>query len=208
MLQTVSWMVTREEPASQAKMSGVILRWFLAGGFAGGVVAGLLVAGPARVIYLTLGNRPRLFATAAVVFAIGYLGNVLKLWRLPKPQIAQQVPPSWRDVWPPRLASFLYAGTLGLTFFTRVSSLALFPLVVLALGFGSSPLAIVALFATTGLLRAGTALIVPMLGWADLWSGRRIVAAMEAAWRTVERFEAAVLTAAASLLLVAAIAWT
>src|SRR5438094_6454693 len=141
MAQTISWMVKREEPATRAKMSGVILRWFLAGGLVGGTVAGVVVAGPARLIYAVFGDQIRVFSVVAVILSIGYLGRPLKLWRLPKPQFAQQVPPSWRDVWPPRTASFLYAGALGLTFFTRINSVALFPLAALALVPGRWPIA-------------------------------------------------------------------
>lgn len=204
MVQTISWMVKREDFASRTKMSGVILRWFLAGGLLGGAIAGLLVAGPARLIYAIFGTQLRLLTAVAVIPAVAYLGRPLRLWRLPKLQIAQQVPSSWRDVWPPRVASFLYAGALGLTFFTRVSSLALFPLTLLALGLGQWPIAIVALFAISGLLRAATALLVPLFDWVDV-SGSVIFAALERQGRAAERLEGLVLAAGAALLTVATI---
>jgi MFS family permease len=204
MIQTISWMVQREELSSRARISRVILRWFLIGGLLGGAAAGLLVAGPARVIYTLVGNQLRLFVAAAVVLAIAYVGRPLKLWRVPKPQFAQQVPPSWRDVWPPRMASFLYAGVLGLGFFTRISSVALFPLGVLALGLGKWPLAIVTLFAITGLMRAATALIVPLFGWVEV-SGSTIVNALGLRAELADRVEAIVLVAGAALLALATV---
>jgi len=203
MVQTISWMVTREEPASRARISGVILRWFLAGGLAGGAVAGVIVAGAARLIYIVFGDELRFLSLAAAAVAIAYLGRMLGLWRVPKPQIAQQVPSSWRDVLPPRVASFLYAGTLGLTFFTRVGSLALFPMLVLALGLGRWPLAVISLFAIAGLIRAATALIVPLFDWVDDHDSL-IFSALKLPARVAQKLEAGVLAAVAGLLLIAA----
>jgi hypothetical protein len=40
MIQTISWMVKREDPAARARVSGVILRWFLAGGTSAGCRSG------------------------------------------------------------------------------------------------------------------------------------------------------------------------
>ena len=164
--------------------------------------AGLLVAGPARLIYVLFGDQLRLFMATAVILSLAYLGRPLRLWRVPKPQIAQQVPPSWREVWPPRMASFLYAGALGLTFFTRISSVAVFPMTMLALGLGRWPLALIALFAITGLIRAATALIVPLFDWVDV-DGSFIFAVVEQRGRVAETIEAAVLAAGGACLAIA-----
>lgn len=53
MTETISWMVKREHPTKRPKVNGLILRWFLAGGLVGGTLAGVIVAGVARVIYVT-----------------------------------------------------------------------------------------------------------------------------------------------------------
>jgi hypothetical protein len=82
--------------------------------------------------------------------------------------IRHQVPEAWRNIFAPSIASFLYAGALGLTFFTRISSFAVYPLVILILGIGERPWAIICLFALAGLIRAATALLVLIRGWAYL----------------------------------------
>ena len=199
MVQTVSWMVQREAPAKQAKMSRVILGWFLGGGLIGGLTAGVLVLGLARIIFSIAGEQARVFAAIALLATVAYLGSSLRLWRMPKPQVRQQVPSSWRDVWPPRIASFLYAATLGLGFVTRVGSLAVFPLVVLSVGLGRWPLSIIAIFAIAGLVRSATAFVVPAFGWVGA-DNRVIVHALESADLVAHKLEAAVLGVAAALL--------
>ena len=199
MTQTISWMVQREAPANRDMMSRRILTWFIAGGLIGGSIAGILVVGLARIVVLVLGTQMKVFALGALIVALAYLGRTFRLWRMPKPQSSHQVPSSWRDVWPPRMASFLYAGTLGFGFVTRISSLALFPLIVLALGFGRWPLAIIALFAIVGLVRAATALVVPLFGWVSV-DTRVIVNGLGSAGLLAEKLEAFVLGVAVALL--------
>jgi hypothetical protein len=199
MIQTISWMVKREPVESQPRVMNVTLRWFLLGGLVGGAVAGVLVAGPARLLYVIFGDQIHVFMILAVVVASGYLGNLLHLWRIPKPQVPRQVPVSWRDVFPLRLASFIYAAGLGLTFFTRIGSLATFPLAILALGFGGRPVVVIELFALTGLVRAATSLLVPLLGWAGQ-SGEAIFDSMEPRAAAIRRAEALILASGALVL--------
>lgn len=201
MAETVSWMVKRETSAKRFRVTCRILRCFLAGGLVGGALMGLLVAGIARLFYVALGNELRPFSAAAAALAIAYLGTTLGVWRMPKPQIAQQVPSSWREVFPPGVASFLYASALGLTFFTRIGSLALFPLLALSLGLGQWPLAIVSLFAITGFFRAATALIVPVSDWIDV-SGWDIFSTLTGQARRAQRLESVVLAVSAAILIV------
>jgi hypothetical protein len=108
-------------------------------------------------------------------------------------------------VLPARAASLLYALTLGFTFATRVSSLALYPLIVLSLGLGRWPLAVIAVFGIAGLTRAATALIVPWQGWEGA-SNSLIVPALEAGAKSAIRLEAAVLLTAAGAMVAAGIA--
>lgn len=200
MAQTISWMVQREAPGNQARVTRIILTWFLAGGLVGGAIAGVLIAGLARLIFLISGGEIEAFAVAALLVSVAYIGTPLRLWRMPKPQIRQQVPATWRDVWSPRIASFLYAGTLGFGFLTRASSLAWFPLIILTLGLGQWPLAIIALFSIVGFVRAMTATVVPLLGWISVDS-RVIVGALSSAGLVAQKLEALVLGIAAGLLL-------
>jgi MFS family permease len=199
MTQTISWMVQRETPANREMMSRRILTWFVIGGLIGGSVAGVLVVGLARIVVLASGNQVKVFALAALIVAVAYLGYTLRLWRMPKPQLRQQVPPSWRDVWSPRIASFFYSATLGFGFVTRISSLALFPLIVLTLGLGRWPLTIIALFGIVGLVRAAMALVGPLFGWASVDS-RVIVDRLGSAGLHAQKLEALVLGVAGALL--------
>lgn len=170
MLMTVSLMVAREPPDRRNPTSRTVGIWFLAGGLAGGTLTGLALAGGAAIIHLVTGDMVSGFALAAAVTAVAYVGPALSLWRFPKPGTAHQVPAEWREMFPTQLTSFVYAAVLGMTFFTRISSLAVYPFVVLTLGLGQWPLAIIALFALAGLIRAGTALVVPVLEWIETTS--------------------------------------
>ncbi|HZI72595.1 MAG TPA: hypothetical protein VFD73_00940, partial [Gemmatimonadales bacterium] len=63
-----------------------------------------------------------------------------------------------------RFASFIYAGGLGMIYLTRLGSLAAYPLALLLLGAGRTPLAIIEVMAAVGLVRASTALVLPVRG--------------------------------------------
>lgn len=205
MVQTISWMVTRRDLGSRPRASGLIQRWFLVGGLVGGATGGLVVAGVARLTYVVVGEQTGLFLLASAAVAFLYGMHTIGVWSMPKPQVAQQVPSAWRDVLPVRAASFLYALTLGFTFATRVSSLALYPLLVLSLGLGKWPLAVIALFAIAGLTRAATALIVPLRGW-DGASNSVMVPVLEAGAQFTIRLEAVVLLLGAAAMAGAGVA--
>jgi hypothetical protein len=163
MLYSIRWMATRphlrREP--EQRWTG-ILTWFLVGGLVGGGMMGALIALPAVVLFSAFHSSPAVFIIVAAALAAIYAGQAANLWRVPKPQFPHQVPESWRNVFDYKAASFVYAGGLGTLYFTRLASAAAYPLAVLLLGMGQAPIAIIEIMATVGLVRASTALIVPL----------------------------------------------
>ena len=95
-------------------------------------------------------------------------------------------------MFPTWVTSFAYATTLGATFFTRISSLAVFPFVVFLVGLGRWPVAVIVLFAMAGVVRAATALVVPLWDWFDA-DGEAIGAALEFPARVARSMEGVVL---------------
>lgn len=166
MVHTIRWMVMREPPTEHDRMGAQILPLFLLGGFVGGASAGGLVAFAAYLISLLLGRHLAAFAIASSLVGMVYVAKHLGWIRLPRLSLNHQVPEAWRNIFPPSTASFLYSAALGLTFFTRISSSAMYPFVILLLGFSRWPWAIVLLFAITGFTRSATALVVPIKRWA------------------------------------------
>jgi hypothetical protein len=168
MVETIRWMVQREPQGTQYYVGVRAMSFFLLGGLAGGALAGVLLALGAYALYMAIGPHPIGFALASAIAAVAFAGRQLEWWTIPKPSLRHQVPEAWRNIFAPSTTSFLYAGALGLTFFTRISSFAVYPLVVLMLGLGQWPWAIICLFAVAGLVRAGTALLVLIRRWAYL----------------------------------------
>jgi hypothetical protein len=160
MIHTIRWMVAREAEPVRSRISFVTLGWFLLGGLVGGTFAGVLVATLARVLFLLLDAGTRPFAAFAAIVSLMALGQRLRLWTIPFPQFRHQVPEAWRNTFSTRVGAFVYAGALGFAFFTKVTSLVFYPLVVLGLGLGAAPFAIVAIFAIQGLARASTGIFV------------------------------------------------
>lgn len=160
MIHTIRWMVAREPQPVRSRMSFVTLSWFLFGGLVGGTIAGVLVATLARGLFLLVDAGMAPFAASAAVVSLVALGQRLRLWTIPFPQFRHQVPEAWRNTFSTRAGAFLYAGALGLAFFTKVTSLVFYPLVLLSLGLGAAPFAIVAIFAIQGLARASTGVFV------------------------------------------------
>jgi hypothetical protein len=165
MIHTIRWMVRREPQERQPHVYTQVLVPFLLGGLMGGAAAGLLVALVARVLFLVVGSHLRVVALVSSLVALAYLGQVLGIWRLPRLSVRHQVPRAWQEMFRAPIASFLYSAGLGLTFFTRISSTALYPFVAVLLGLGQWPWAVVLLFALSGLMRASTALLVPARHW-------------------------------------------
>jgi hypothetical protein len=192
MLYTISWMVDREPEAERHRARAEVLVWFLLGGLAGGALVGSVIALLASTIFYLSGPRPLLFLGAAAVVAAAYAGQVATFWRVPRPQFHHQVPESWRNIFSRKVASFVYAAGLGTVFFTRLSSPAAYPLAILLLGMGRTPVAIIAIMASVGLVRASTSLVLPLLQL-DRVSGDGIVTWMASKYRAVERLEMAVL---------------
>jgi hypothetical protein len=168
MIETIRWMVQREPHGTQYHVGVRAMSFFLLGGLAGGAVAGVLLALGAYALYMVIGSHLIGFALASAIAALAFAGRQLEWWTIPKFSLRHQVPEAWRNIFAPSAASFLYAGALGLTFFTRISSFAVYPLVILMLGIGERPWAIICLFAVAGLVRAGTALLVLIRRWAYL----------------------------------------
>jgi len=146
-------------------MGRKVLLLFIAGGLAGGLLAGVFVALAARGLFFLGGSHLNLIAILTSIAAFAYFTRQAGIIGFPAPTAHHQVPEAWRNIFSPGTGSFLYAGALGLTFFTRVSSYSLYPLVLLLLGLGRWPIAIMSLFAITGLARASTTLLVPTKGW-------------------------------------------
>jgi len=189
-------MVDRELEAERHRARAEALVWFLLGGLAGGALVGSVIALLARVIFYLSGSRPLLFLGAAAVVAAAYAGQVASFWPVPRPQFRHQVPESWRNIFSRKVASFLYAAGLGTVFFTRLSSTAAYPLAILLLGLGRTPVAIIAIMASVGLVRASTSLVLPLLHL-DRVSSDAIVTWIGSKYRTVQRLEMTVLLSVA-----------
>jgi len=157
-------MVTREPEEARDRVRARILTWFLIGGVAGGALMGAMIAVVAGELFTVIGSGTTIFVAIAAVVASAYAGRAANLWHLPKPQLPHQVPEAWRNIFGPRFASFTYAGGLGMIYLTRLGSLAAYPLALLLLGAGRTPLAIIEMMAAVGLVRASTALVLPLRG--------------------------------------------
>ena len=158
MIHTIRWMVSREPSSQQKRVAERILPLFLLGGLVGGAVAGVVTAFFARILLGAAGGHLLFFALASSVVAVAYMGRVVGLWNIPKISFKHQVPEAWRNMFRPQTASLIYSTALGFTFPTRISSYAVYPLVVLLLGLGQWPWIVVSIFAVMGLTRAATAL--------------------------------------------------
>jgi len=188
-------MVTRmPSPREREWLWPRILTGFLVGGLVGGAAMGGLIAVVARLIFYVVGAHPAAVAIAAAVVAAVYGGRAAGFWRVPKPQSPHQVPPAWRDIFSPVVASVVYAAGLGAIYFTRIGSVAVYPLAILLLGMGRAPIAIIEIMAVVGLVRAATALVGPYLHL-DLGSREAVPAMMEKYASALRRGELLVLAA-------------
>jgi hypothetical protein len=185
-------MVTREPEEARDRVRARILTWFLIGGVAGGALMGAMIAVVARELFNVVGSRTTIFVAIAAVVASAYAGRAANLWHLPKPQLPHQVPEAWRNIFGLRFASFIYAGGLGMIYFTRLGSLAAYPLALLLLGMGRTPLAIIEMMAAVGLVRASTALVLPVRGL-DRMSGDAVPAWFQEHSKGMQRAEVLVL---------------
>jgi MFS family permease len=192
MLQSISWMVMREPAAERGRAQAGMLAWFFAGGVAGGAMMGAIITVPAWGLVHVIGSRPTAFVIAAAAAAAVYAGRAAGLWRFPKPQFPSQVPEAWRNIFSRNVASFIYAAGLGMIYFTRLASFAAYPLAVVLLGMGRTPLAIIEIMAAVGLTRAATGLAVPLLRL-DTASDEPVQALMRRLSPRMERGELAVL---------------
>lgn len=192
MLHTISWMVTREPEGARDRVRARIVTWFLIGGIAGGALMGAMIAVVARELFNVIGSRTTIFVAIAAVVASAYAGRAANLWHLPKPQLPHQVPEAWRNIFGLRFASFIYAGGLGMIYFTRLGSLAAYPLALLLLGMGRTPLAIIEMMAAVGLVRASTALVLPVRGL-DRMSGDAVPTWLQKHSKAMQRGEVLVL---------------
>jgi hypothetical protein len=200
MVQTISWMVQREDATARTRIGRVAVRWFLAGGAAGGAFAGLAITALAALIAAATGEHTKVWAIAAACVAVLYAAKLLGATWVPKPQISQQVPSSWREVFPLRVASFIYASGLGVFFMTRIGSLVVYPTVILVLGMGGYPLAPIGIFALAGFVRAATAITVPVFEWAGA-EPQDISTALDGQARVIRRLELPALIALATALI-------
>jgi hypothetical protein len=192
MLHTISWMVTREPEEARDRVRARILTWFLIGGVAGGALMGAMIAVAAGELFTVIGSRTTIFVAIAAVVASAYAGRAANLWHLPKPQLPHQVPEAWRNIFGLRFASFIYAGGLGMIYFTRLGSLAAYPLALLLLGMGRIPLAIIEMMAAVGLVRASAALVLPVRGL-DRMSGDAVPTWLQKHSKAMQRGEVLVL---------------
>jgi len=185
-------MVTREPEGARDRVRARIVTWFLIGGIAGGALMGAMIAVVARELFNVIGSRTTIFVAIAAVVASAYAGRAANLWHLPKPQLPHQVPEAWRNIFGLRFASFIYAGGLGMIYFTRLGSLAAYPLALLLLGMGRTPLAIIEMMAAVGLVRASTALVLPVRGL-DRMSGDAVPTWLQKHSKAMQRGEVLVL---------------
>lgn len=192
MLHTISWMVTREPEEARDRARARILTWFLIGGVAGGALMGAMIAVVAGELFTVIGSWTMIFVAVAVVVAFAYAGRAANLWHLPKPQLPHQVPEAWRNIFGLRFASFIYAGGLGMIYLTRLGSLAAYPLALLLLGAGRTPLAIIEMMAAVGLVRASTVLVLPVRGL-DRMSGDAVPTWLQKHSKGMQRAEVLVL---------------
>lgn len=192
MLHTISWMVTREPEEARDRARARILTWFLIGGVAGGALMGAMIAVVAGELFTVIGSRTMIFVVVAAVVAFAYAGRAANLWHLPKPQLPHQVPEAWRNIFGLRFASFIYAGGLGMIYLTRLGSLAAYPLALLLLGAGRTPLAIIEMMAAVGLVRASTVLVLPVRGL-DRMSGDAVPTWLQKHSKGMQRAEVLVL---------------
>ena len=192
MLHTISWMVTREPEGARDRVRARIVTWFLIGGIAGGALMGAMIAVVARELFNVIGSRTTIFVAIAAVVASAYAGRAANLWHLPKPQLPHQVPEAWRNIFGLRFASFIYAGGLGMIYFTRLGSLAAYPLALLLLGAGRTPIAIIETMAAVGLVRASTVLVLPVRGL-DRMSGDAVPTWLQKHSKAMQRGEVLVL---------------
>lgn len=192
MLHTISWMVTREPEEARDRARPRILTWFLIGGVAGGALMGAMIAVVAGELFTVIGSRTMIFVVVAAVVAFAYAGRAANLWHLPKPQLPHQVPEAWRNIFGLRFASFIYAGGLGMIYLTRLGSLAAYPLALLLLGAGRTPLAIIEMMAAVGLVRASTVLVLPVRGL-DRMSGDAVPTWLQKHSKGMQRAEVLVL---------------
>jgi hypothetical protein len=164
MITTLSWMVTREPEEWRSRVGDQAAARFVLGGLLGGALGGVLVAVVAVAVTSTVTSSLPWFAAAAAIASLLYAGRDFGLWRIPRPQSRRQVPEAWRTIFSTQRASLAYAAVLGFGFLTRISSVAFYTLLLLGLGMGDSPFAVVALFALAGLARTSTVLLVPGFG--------------------------------------------
>jgi hypothetical protein len=192
MLHTISWMVTREPEGARDRVRARIVTWFLIGGVAGGALMGAMIAVAAGELFTVIGSRTTIFVAIAAIVASAYAGRAANLWHLPKPQLPHQVPEAWRNIFGLKFASFIYAGGLGMIYLTRLGSLAAYPLALLLLGAGGTPVAIIEMMAAVGLVRASTALVLPVRGL-DRMSGDAVPTWLQKHSKAVQRAEVLVL---------------
>jgi hypothetical protein len=153
---------------------------------------GAMIAVAAGELFTVIGSRTTIFVAIAAVVASAYAGRAANLWHLPKPQLPHQVPEAWRNIFGLRFASFIYAGGLGMIYLTRLGSLAAYPLALLLLGAGRTPLAIIEMMAAVGLVRASTALVLPVRGL-DRMSGDAVPTWLQKHSKGMQRAEVLVL---------------
>jgi hypothetical protein len=163
MLHTISWMVTLAPEPARPRVCARVLKWFISGGIAGGAVMGAAIALAARELVDVAGPLPTISVAGAAVLAAIYAGHEANVWHVPRPQFGHQVPEAWRKIFSPSVASFIYGFGLGTIYLTRLGSLVAYPLVLLLLGMGRTPGAIVAIMAAVGLVRTSTAFLIPFL---------------------------------------------
>lgn len=166
-MHTISWMVTLAPEPARPRACARVLKWFITGGIAGGAMMGAVIAVAARELVHVIGSLPAISVVGAALLAAVYAGYEANVWHVPRPQFGHQVPEAWRKIFRPSVASFIYGFGLGTIYLTRLGSPVAYPLVILLIGMGRTPGAIMAIMATVGLVRASTAFLIPFLHLED-----------------------------------------
>lgn len=157
MVHTIRWMVQTRDEASGGFSATRVMSVFLLGGVVGGASIGGLVVVMSLVLRSVIPVETFIFLASGVCL-LAFVTNYRE-WRRPRYGLSHQVPPAWRSIFHPLLASFLYAFVLGGNLWTRINSHSFGALFLIGLAAGLySPLLAVGYFSLVGLLRTSTAI--------------------------------------------------
>ena len=140
---------------------GIAAQLHIAGAGIGGAFTGLLLSFASRWLHASRDDHWPLALAILSVAALGYGLAELQFLRLPRPQIARQVPKYWRGRFHPWITATLYGMGLGSGVTTRIVTGLLY-IILVAVVAAAEPLYGMVIFGLFGLSRGTSAMI---LGW-------------------------------------------